>query len=124
MKSECEQITPSSSKSDSVLSRKRVLSSPLSPEEYLIKKTKLNQTMASPETLMEDDEFEGTVSQRADPTEGLSQSLTISDAHLKKMAEYVQPSVHYDVLSQVRDDLRSIVKAAVNEAIDEKLSDL
>ena len=40
------------------------------PEEYL---------MASPETLMEDDEFEGTVSQRADPTEGLSQSLTISD---------------------------------------------
>lgn len=124
MKSECEQNTPTSSRPDPVSSSKRVLSSPLSPEEYLIKKTKLNQAMASSEILMEHDEFEGSNSQSADPTEGLSQSLTISDAHLKKMAEYVQPSVHYDVLSQIRNDLRSIVKDAVNEAIDQKLSDL
>ena len=124
MSGECEQNTPARYNSDPVPSSKRVLSSPLSPDDYLIKKTKLNLNMASAESLMEDIEFEGREQQSADPTEGLSQSLTISDNHLKKIAEYIQPAVHYDVLSQIRNDLRSIVKDAVNEAIDRKLSEL
>lgn len=54
----------------------------------------------------------------------MSQSLTISDNHLKKIAEYIQPVVHYDVLGQIRNDPRSTVKDAVNEAIDRTLTEL
>ena len=77
-------------------SSKRELSSPLSPEDLLIKRNRYIPSAA--ENMMD------------------HESGVISIA-----SENLMPSLHGDILSAIGNDLKSIVKDAVTEAIDDNL---
>ena len=93
-----EPFTPIRSAQPSA-SSKRELSSPLSPEDLLIKR---NKYLTS--------DTENTMDHESEAT-----SVEI---------ENIMPSLHRDILSAIRDDLKSIVKDAVTEAIDDNLRTL
>ena len=89
-----ESFTPIRSAQPSA-SSKRELSSPLSPEDLLIKRNKY--ITSATEDMMD---------------------------HESVTTENLMPSLHRDILSAIRDDLKSIVKDAVTEAIDDNLLSL
>ena len=93
-----EPFTPIRSAQPSA-SSKRELSSPLSPEDLLIKR---NKYLTS--------DTENTMDHESEAT-----SVEI---------ENIMPSLHRDILSAIRDDLKSIVKDAVTEAINDNLRTL
>lgn len=59
---------------------------------------------------------------------GLDQSqthtLTLPPATLQQLSELMKPTIHADILTEIRSDLRVLIKLAVTEAIDEKLAGL
>ena len=87
-------------------SSKRILSSPLSPEDQPTKKNKI--IMASKSASM-------------DLGTGLLEDV---EPLSHEMFEQLKSSLHGDILKSIRDDLRSIVKDAITEVIDDKLREI
>ena len=115
-------VTPSRSIAPS---SKRELSSPLSPEDLPLKKNKSN--MSGTENSMDVGGVESGESGE-NQSFGLDQSqthtLTLPPATLQKLSELMKPTIHADILTEIRSDLRVLIKLAVTEAIDEKLAGL
>lgn len=105
-------------------SSKRELSSPLTPEDYSTKKNKLCSNMAELESCMEADDIDSTETQDRDYFAPSQTHITIPETELQKMSEFIKPAIQSDVLAILLKDLKSIVKAAVAEVIDDKLSQL
>lgn len=108
-------------------SSKRELSSPLTPEDYSTKKNKLCSNMAELESCMEADGIDSTETQETQDRDYLAPTqthITIPETELQKMSEFIKPAIQSDVLAILLKDLKSIVKAAVAEVIDDKLSQL
>lgn len=114
-------VTPSRSIAPS---SKRELSSPLSPEDLPSKKNKFN--MSGSENSMDVVAEESADSQLfgLDQSQSQTHTLTLPPATLQQMSELMKPSIHADILAEIRSDLKVLMKIAVTEAIDEKLADL
>lgn len=114
-------ITPSRSIAPS---SKRELSSPLSPEDLPSKKNKFN--MSGSDNSMDVVAEEPAESQLfgLDQSQTQTHTLTLPPATLQQMSELMKPSIHADILAEIRSDLKVLMKIAVTEAIDEKLAEL
>ena len=111
-------------------SKKRELSSPFSPEDKFSKKNKAesdSESESDPESVIEMATLDPMDSSEPEP-EIISQTqthmLTLPETELQKLSEIVRPVVHSDVLASVRDELKSIIKSAVKESMDENLHKL
>lgn len=108
-------------------SSKRELSSPLSPEDLPSKKNKFNMSGSeNSENSMDVVAEESADSQLfgIDQSQTQTHTLTLPPATLQQMSELMKPSIHADILAEIRSDLKVLMKIAVTEAIDEKLADL
>lgn len=108
-------ITPANKENTT---KKRVLSSPLSPEDVYNKKTKSVVEMAS-------------MTGRANPMEDDSETIftappmyPLTEIELANISDSIKPAIHSNVLAEIRGDLRTIIKEAVSELLDEKLAPL
>lgn len=110
-----ELSTPSKAADNS---KKRELSSPFSPEDKILKKTK--PSMSGNNSM---DGAEGSMDAE---TAFMSQThmLTLPETELHKISELIMPSVQTETLMAIRNDLKSLIKDAVTEALDNKLADL
>lgn len=112
--------TPISTTESDTKLRKRELSSPFSPEDKILKKNKsaMAHNISETEHFMEADTE--TV------TEVLSQThmLTLPESELVKLGDLIKPSIHGNVLAEIRSDLKSMIKEVVSELLDDKLSPL
>ena len=59
-----------------------------------------------------------------DQSQTQTHTLTLPPATLQQMSEIMKPSIHADILAEIRSDLKVLMKIAVTEAIDEKLAEL
>ena len=105
-------------------SSKRVLSSPLTPEEYITKRNKFQNVMSDLESSMDEGSAQATGGQDPDVLATSQTHITIPESDLQKMSEFIRPTVQGDILSKIMGDLRTMIKSAVSEVIDEKLDQL
>lgn len=105
-------------------SSKRVLSSPLTPEEYIKKRNKFQNVMSDLESSMDEGSAQATGGQDPDVLAASQTHITIPESDLQKMSEFIRPTVQGDILSKIMGDLRTMIKSAVSEVIDEKLDQL
>lgn len=116
-------ITPSRSIAPS---SKRELSSPLSPEDLPSKKNKFNMSGSdnSMDVVAEESAESQLFGLDQSQTQTQTHTLTLPPATLQQMSELMKPSIHADILAEIRSDLKVLMKIAVTEAIDEKLAEL
>lgn len=121
MKEPSDSISTPLRPTENNTSKKRELSSPFSPEDKLSKKNKADS----------DSESDGEISNLGDAMDSLeagatsqTHMLTLPEAELQKLSDLIKPAIEGDVLTAIRDGLKSIVKDAVKEAMDEKLKHL
>lgn len=105
-------------------SSKRVLSSPLTPEEYIKKRNKFQNVMSDLESSMDEGSAQATGGQDPGVLATSQTHITIPDSDLQKMSEFIRPTVQGDILSKIMGDLKVMIKSAVSEVIDEKLDQL
>lgn len=102
------------------IAKKRQLSSPFSPEDKVTKKTKPHSTSSTDSfgDLME------SVNSTETETMALPQFLTLPDSELQKVCDIIKPSIHVEVLTAIAGDIKTLIKDAVAEVIDDKLKNL
>lgn len=105
-------------------SSKRVLSSPLTPEENIKKRNKFQNIMSDLESSMDEGSAQATGGQDLDVLAASQTHITIPESDLQKMSEFIRPTVQSEVLTKIMGDLRLLIKSAVSEVIDEKLEQL
>ncbi|MEW8545710.1 MAG: hypothetical protein AB2693_19485 [Candidatus Thiodiazotropha sp.] len=113
---------------EDITSKKRELSSPFSPEDKLSKKNKAesdSESDSDPESVIDMSTVDAMEFSEQEP-EVMSQThmLTLPEGELRKLSDIMRPAIHSDVLASVRDELKSIMKTAMDENLCELNSEI